>query len=158
MFSLRFKPSLTAALLGAISQTPAVAATGTVTFSGTVTEACTLVIGPSGKLTTTSAMDTLSTKNPSGEPATVDITTTGGVRFSVDGAPTATGPVTDTTPTLWTPSYSMTGTQSVTETTASTLLTGSGARNVKVHLEGRKTGSDTFKNGTYTGTVTVRCE
>ncbi|WP_279478015.1 hypothetical protein [Aureimonas sp. SK2] len=103
-------------------------------------------------------MSTLSSKNPGGAPAKVDVTTTGGVRVSLDAVSSATAPATDTTSTVWTPTYSMSGAQTVAETGLSTLMTGAGTRNVDINLTGTKSGMDTFMGGNYAATVTVRCE
>ncbi|MET0258772.1 MAG: hypothetical protein ABW179_09335 [Methylobacterium sp.] len=140
---------------------PAVAqaASNTVTFTGTVTTTCAIsIVNGTGTLAPNGALSNLSSKNPGGTPAVVDITTTGGVRVSLDAVSTATVPSTDLSSTAWTPTYSMTGAQTIAETGASTLLTGSGTRTMNVQLTGTKAGADTFMGGAYAATVTVRCE
>lgn len=135
------------------------AAVGTVTFSGTVSAACTInVVNGTGTLTPNGALTVMSSKNAGGAPAVVDVTTTGGVRLSVDAVTSATAPATDVSATAWVPTYSMSGAQTVAETGGSTLLTGSGTRALSVHLTGTKATGDSFTGGSYAATVTVRCE
>lgn len=150
---------LTTALASGLLPITGHAATSTVTFTGTVATTCAInVVNGAGTLTANGALSNLSSKNPGGSPAKVDVTTTGGVRVSLDAVSSATAPATDTTSTIWTPTYSMSGAQTVTETSLSTLMTGAGTRNVDIHLTGTKSGVDTFMGGAYAATVTVRCE
>ncbi|WP_244493873.1 hypothetical protein [Aureimonas sp. AU4] len=150
---------LTSALAGGSIPASAQAVTNTVTFNGTVTTNCSIaIVNGTGVMTTSGTLSNLSSKNAGGSPAQVSITTTGGVRVSLDAVTSATTPAADTGPTVWTPVYSMTGTQSVAETGASTLMTGSGTSNMNVHLTGTKPSTDSFRGGNYSATVTVRCE
>ncbi|MBB3938328.1 hypothetical protein [Aureimonas phyllosphaerae] len=145
--------------LGSVLPQDADAGTATVTFTGTVATSCSVnVVNGTGTLTTNGALNNLSSKNPGGSPAKVDITTTGGVRVSLDAVSSATTPASDTTTTAWNPTYSMSGAQTVTETGVSTLMTGAGTRNVDINLTGTKSGGDSFIDGNYAATVTVRCE
>jgi hypothetical protein len=150
---------ITTVLAGGWLPPPAGAATNSVTFTGTVTTTCAInIVNGTGTLTPNGALSNMSSKNPGGVPATVEITTTGGVRVSLDAVSSATVPSADLSSTVWTPTYSMLGAQSVAETGTATLMTGSGTRSMNVHLTGTKAGADTFMGGTYAATVTVRCE
>ncbi|WP_061929583.1 hypothetical protein [Aureimonas sp. AU22] len=150
---------ITTALAGGLLPFDAQSATNTVTFTGNVATTCAVnVVNGTGTLTANGSLSNLSSKNPGGTPAKVDVTTTGGVRVSLDAVSSATAPSTDTSTTIWTPTYSMSGAQVVTETGVSTLMTGAGTRNVDINLTGTKSGIDTFMGGAYAATVTVRCE
>ncbi|WP_062018567.1 hypothetical protein [Aureimonas sp. AU4] len=150
---------LTSALAGGSIPASAQAVTNTVTFNGTVTTNCTIgITNGTGVMTTNGALSNLSSKNPGGSPAKVTITTTGGVRVSLDAVTSATAPAADTGSTTWTPVYSMSGVQTVSETGAATLMTGSGLTNMDIHLTGTKSSTDSFRGGSYAATVTVRCE
>ena len=150
---------ITTALTHGLLPSHAKAASSTVTFTGTVTTTCAInIVNGTGTLTTNSSLSNLSSKNPGGSPAKLDVTTTGGVRVSLDAVSSATVPAADTSSTVWLPTYSMSGAQTVSETAASTLMTGSGTRNVDINLTGTKSGIDTFMGGAYAATVTVRCE
>ncbi|WP_182087078.1 hypothetical protein [Aureimonas sp. ME7] len=157
MRSLKFFWSSVAAASVCIE--PAAAVTNTVTFSGTVNAACTINIkNGTGALTTNGALNTLSSKNVGGSPAEVELVTTGGVRISLDPVSGVTVPAADLTPTTWLPTYELRGVQNVDETGAPTLMTAAGTRTMKVHLAGSKAAADTFSNGPYSATVTLRCE
>ncbi|MBB3951632.1 hypothetical protein [Aureimonas jatrophae] len=150
---------LTTALAGGSFPASAQAVTNTVTFNGTVTTNCTIaVVNGTGVMTTNGTLSNLSSKNAGGSPAKVTVTTTGGVRVSLDAVSAATAPVADTGPTTWTPVYSLSGAQSVAETGSSTLMTGSGTSNMDINLTGTKPSTDSFRGGNYSATVTVRCE
>lgn len=150
---------LTTALAGGYIPASAQAVTNTVTFTGNVTTSCSIaVVNGTGTLTTNGTLSNLSSKNPGGAPAQVSITTTGGVRVSLDAVTAATAPAADTGATTWTPVYSMSGAQSVAETGTSTLMTGSGTSNMNINLTGTKLSTDSFRGGSYAATVTVRCE
>lgn len=149
----------TTILAGGIAPSSADAATGTVTFTGTVTTTCAInIVNGTGTLTANGALNLLSSKNPGGTPAKVDVTTTGGVRVSLDAVSSPSAPATDVSTTVWTPTYSMSGAQVVAETGVSTLMTGAGTRSMDINLTGTKSGTDTFMGGAYAATVTVRCE
>lgn len=151
-------------LLGAfaaslIFSAPALAATGAVTFSGTVTSTCALTVtNGSGTLVPSSNLLTLSSKNSGGAPGTVSVSTTGGVNLSIDPATASVQPAGDLAATVWAPTYSLTGLQTVPDTATTTPLTTSGTGTVTVHLTATKAGGAAFQNGTYGATVTVRCE
>lgn len=135
------------------------AATGVVTFSGTVTTTCTLNVNSTqGVLTPDATLRTLSSRNSGGRPATVDVITTGGVNISIVSASSTSVPPGDSGNITWLPTYLISGTQPVPETTTPTLLVGSGSRTLEVHLQGTKSSTDTLVNGTYAATVTVKCE
>ncbi|MBB3937101.1 hypothetical protein [Aureimonas phyllosphaerae] len=135
------------------------AITNTVTFNGTVTTTCAInVVNGTGVMTTNGTLNNLSSKNAGGSPAQVSITTTGGVRVSLDAVTAATVPAADTGTTTWAPVYSLTGTQTVAETGNATLMTGSGTSSMNIHLTGTKLSTDAFRGGNYSATVTVRCE
>ncbi|MBT1158142.1 hypothetical protein J1C56_21315 [Aminobacter anthyllidis] len=138
---------------------PVLAATGNVTFNGTVAAICTLVVtNGSGTMTASPGLQSLSSHNAGGSPGTVTITTTGNVALSV-GAPTAiTVPPADITPITWSPTYSVAGAHTIAETGASSNLSTPGVDTVTVHLAGTKTGSDIFAAGSYSATVTVTCQ
>lgn len=135
------------------------AATGNVTFNGTVAAICTLVVtNGSGTMTVSPDLQSLSSKNAGGVAGTVTLTTTGGVTLSVDAVASPTVPGTDTTPTTWTPTYSASGIHTIAETGTSTPITSPGVDTVTVHLAGTKSGADRFGAGNYSATVTVRCQ
>lgn len=143
---------------GATIQT-ASAATGNVTFSGTVAAVCTLIVtNGTGTMTVSPDLQSLSSHNAGGAPGVVTITTTGGVTLSVDAVASPTVPGTDTTPTTWSPTYSASGAHTIAETGTSTPLTTPGVDAVTVHLAGTKSGADRFGAGNYSATVTVRCQ
>lgn len=152
---------LTAGLIltaGTTIQT-AFAATGNVTFNGTVAATCTLLVtNGSGTITVSTDLQSLSSHNAGGVAGAVTLTTTGGVTLSVDAVTSPTVPGTDTTPTTWSPTYLATGTHTIAETGTSTALTSPGVDAVVVHLTGTKSGSDRFGAGNYSATVTVRCQ
>lgn len=135
------------------------AATGSVTFNGTVAAVCTMIVNnPAGVMIVSSNLQSLSSKNAGGVAGLIEVTTTGNVALSI-GAPTSiTVPSTDTSPTTWTPTYSVSGAHTVGDTSASTPLTSAGVDTVTVHLAGAKTGSDRFGAGNYSATVTVTCQ
>ncbi|GAA2837081.1 hypothetical protein EDC40_106176 [Aminobacter aminovorans] len=138
---------------------PALAATGNVTFNGTVAAICTLVVtNGSGTMTVSPGLQSLSSHNAGGVAGTITATTTGNVAISI-GAPTAiTVPPADVTPITWAPTYSVAGAHTVAETGASSNLSTPGVDTVTVHLTGTKTGSDIFAAGNYSATVTVTCQ
>ncbi len=103
-------------------------------------------------------LKTLSSKLPSGDAGHVALSTTGGVSVSVDAVSSVSVPGGDTTPTTWTPTYSLSGSHTVAETGLSSPLASPGSSVVTVDLVGTKGGSDTFTQGSYQATVTVRCE
>ena len=152
---------LTAGLIltaGTTIQT-ASAATGNVTFNGTVAAICTLVVtNGSGTMTVSPDLQSLSSKNAGGVAGTVTLTTTGGVTLSVDAVASPTVPGTDTTPTTWSPTYSASGIHTIADTGTSTPITSPGVDTVTVHLSGTKSGADRFGAGNYSATVTVRCQ
>ncbi len=138
---------------------PALAATGAVTFNGTVTSSCAITVtNGSGTMTPDPTLKTLSSHNTGGSAGALTLTTTGNVTVSLDPVSAVSVPAADSTATTWVPSYSMTGAQTVPDTSVATAIAGSGTNTLAVHLTGTKTGTNTFKNGAYAATVTVRCE
>lgn len=109
-------------------------------------------------MTPSSNLATLSSKNPGGVPGAVSITTTGGVNLSIDGATSTVQPPGDGSTTIWTPTYTLSGLGSVTDTSATTPLASAGTGSIAVNLTATKAGSSTFTPGSYGATVTVRCE
>ncbi len=147
---------LAGGLLASASQA---AVTGAVTFSGTVATNCAINVGSGlGTLAPNSTLTSLSSKHSGGQAALVEVTTTGGVRVSLDAVTSPTVPTADAGSITWVPTYSMSGAQTVAETGLPTLMTGSGTRVMNVHLTGTKAATDSFVGGTYSAVVTVRCE
>ncbi len=138
----------------------AYAATGSIMFNGTVGATCALnITSPTGVLVPSGTLQSLSSRLSGGAAGVVTVTTTGGVTLSLEPTPSAvTVPAGDTTSTVWTPSYSVTGAQTIANTTTATPLTAAGTNVVNVDLTGTKTGSNTFVSGAYSATVTVKCE
>ncbi|WP_078707696.1 hypothetical protein [Consotaella salsifontis] len=147
------------AVAASLFSSSALAATGTITFSGTVGAACTLtVVNSSGTMTASSTMQSLSSKNPGGTPGVVTVTTTGGVNLSIDPPAGITAPVGDASTTTWLPTYSVSGASNVAETSTASALSAAGSSTVNVNLTGSKTGAATFAAGAYAATLTLRCE
>ncbi|MCA0277833.1 MAG: hypothetical protein LCH86_17705 [Proteobacteria bacterium] len=143
---------------GASIQT-ASAATGNITFNGTVAAVCTMVVNNSaGVMTVSPSLQSLSSKNAGGVAGVVTITTTGGVSLSVGSATSITVPAHDTAATTWTSTYLATGTHTIAETSAATPITTPGVDTVTVHLTGTKGGTDVFASGNYSATVVVTCQ
>src|SRR5689334_2713199 len=93
---------ISTALAGGLVPFSALAITNTVTFNGTVTTSCAInVVNGTGVMTTNGTLNNLSSKNAGGSPAQVSITTTGGVRVSLDAVTAATAPAADTGATTW---------------------------------------------------------
>ena len=109
-------------------------------------------------MTMSSNLQTISSHNAGGLPGLITLTTTGGVSVAVDPVTVSSQPAADPAPTVWVPSYSVTGTHPVAETSATSPLATAGVGLVAVHLTGTKSGSGNFVTGTYAATVTVRCE
>ena len=138
---------------------PASAAMGNVSFSGNVTATCTLTVtNASGAMTMSSNLQNISSRNAGGIPGQVTVTTTGGVTVSVDPVTVASQPAADVAPTTWTPTYSVSGSHVVAETSASSPLAAAGTGMINVNLTGTKSGLGNFVTGSYAATVTVRCE
>lgn len=135
------------------------AATGAVTFTGSVTSVCTLTVtNASGTLVPSSNLLNLSSRNAGGVAGAVSLSTTGGVTLTVDPATSPQQPASDLAATVWAPSYSLSGLQTVTDTNALTTITNPGTGSVAVNLTATKAGGGAFHTGTYGATVTVRCE
>lgn len=141
-----------------LSSASAFAATGPVTFTGTVTATCTLLVNSNGTMSPSPDLRTVSSKHSGAIGASIGLTSTGNVTLKVDPVSTATIPAADTTPTTWKPSYSLAGVQNIANTENATLITVPGTGIVTVHLEGTKGVSDSFVPGVYSAVVTVRCE
>jgi hypothetical protein len=141
-----------------LSASPALSATGNVIFNGSIAATCTLVVNSNGTMTVGTNLQSLSSHNAGGSAGSVALVTTGGVVLSVDPVTTTTVPVADTTAITWTPTYLSTGVHNIAETGSASSLTLPGTSVVSVHLAGAKGGSDTFAEGSYQATVTVRCE
>lgn len=135
------------------------AATGSVTFTGSITSVCSLTVqNGAGTLAPSSTLTTLSSKNSGGVGGVVNLNTTGNVTLTVDPATSPIQPSTDGASTIWTPSYSLSGVMSVADTTALTSIANPGTGAVTVNLTATKAGGAAFHTGTYGATVTVRCE
>lgn len=132
--------------------------TKAVTFDATVAAVCTLAVNSNGTMVASADLGTLSSKLAGGSPASLTLSTTGGVDLSVDPVTAVTVPAGDVTATTWTPTYSASGAHTVAETGATTALAAPGTSTVSVNLVGAKSGSDRFAAGSYQATVTVRCE
>lgn len=129
-----------------------------VTFDGQVDAVCTLSVNSSGTMVATADLQTLSSKIAGGSPASLTLSTTGGVNLSVDPVTVVSVPAGDLTATTWTPTYSSSGAHTIAETGSATTLTDPGTSTISVDLVGTKSGSDRFAAGNYQATVTVRCE
>lgn len=135
------------------------AATGSVTFTGSVTSVCALTVTQgSGTLAPSSNLTNLSSKNNGGIAGIVSLNTTGNVTLAVDPATSPIQPATDLATTIWAPSYSLAGIQSVADTNLLTNIANPGTGAITVHLTATKAGGTAFHTGTYGATVTVRCE
>lgn len=145
-------------LIIAYSGTSVLAATGPVTFTGTVTATCTLLVNSNGTMTPSADLRTVSSKHSGAVGASVGLTSTGNVTLKVDPVASAIIPAGDITPTTWKPSYSLAGVQNIANTENATPITVPGSGVVTVHLEGTKGVSDSFVPGLYSAVVTVRCE
>jgi hypothetical protein len=138
---------------------PSHAATGSVNFTGTVTSVCALQVqNASGTLAPSSNLLNLSSKNPGGVAGLVTLSTTGGVTLAVDPATSPIQPATDPASTIWAPSYSLSGVQTVADTNVLTNILSPGTGSVTVNLTATKAGGGSFHTGLYGATVTVRCE
>jgi len=151
-------PARLSCLLAALLVPVAPARAANVIFDATVAATCTLTVTGNGVMVADAALQSLSSKLPGGSAGTLSLSTTGGVEIGVDPVSGVTRPGSDTTPTTWTPSYSVSGSHTVAETSAGTPLAGPGLSTVTVHLVGTKSGAHSFTTGTYQATVTVRCE
>jgi hypothetical protein len=132
--------------------------TKAVIFDATVAAACTLAVNSNGTMVASADLGTLSSKLAGGSPASLTLSTTGGVDLSVDPVTAVTVPAADVTATTWTPTYSVAGAHTVAESGATTALAAPGTSTVSVNLVGTKGGSDRFAAGSYQAMVTVRCE
>lgn len=133
------------------------AESGNVLFNAQVQSTCTLQVTSNGTMTVSPDLKSMTSKNADASPGTVDISTTGGVHFSVDPTVSATVPVGDSA-TTWLPQYSMTGAHTVALTSSTSTLADPGASTATVHLTGTKSANDRFMQGAYQATVVVTCE
>ncbi|KQT53100.1 hypothetical protein ASG43_19125 [Aureimonas sp. Leaf454] len=135
------------------------AAVGTINFTGNVAATCSLsVTNGSAIMTPSSNLQTLSSKNGGGTAGTVAVTTTGGVVLGVDAASSLIQPTGDVTATTWTPSYSLSGVSTVSDTSLPSTISSPGTGTINVNLTGTKSGINSFVTGSYSAVVTVRCE
>ncbi|KQT64171.1 MULTISPECIES: hypothetical protein [unclassified Aureimonas] len=135
------------------------AAIGSVTFTGSVTSVCSLSVqNGAGTLAPSSNLSNLSSKNSGGVAGIVNLNTTGNVTLTVDPATSPIQPPTDVATTLWAPSYSLAGVQTVADTNGLTSIANPGTGAITVNLTATKAGGTAFHTGTYGATVTVRCE
>src|SRR5690606_16174623 len=145
-------------VLASLSAWPAAADTIGLLFDATVDAGCTHSVNSNGTMVASSDLQTLSSKLAGGSPASLTLSTTGGVDLSLDPVTAVTAPAGTVTTTTWTPTYSTSGAHTIAETGGTTSLTSPGTSTVSVDLVGAKSGSDRFAAGNYQATVTVRCE
>lgn len=131
----------------------------TINFSGTVDSTCNVVVSsPSGTLRTSPSLRQITSREFGGTPGQVEIATTGGISIAVDAPVIGNIPSSDTTFTEWRSSYRSATIAGGSEQDASVNVADAGTYDVDVHLTGTKAAPDTFHAGTYSATVTVRCE
>lgn len=145
-------------LLGLPIAGTAAAETRDVLFSANVAAVCTLTVNSNGTMVAAADLQTLSSKLVGGSPASLTLSTTGGVDLSLDPVTVVTVPAGDVSATSWTPTYSATGAHAIAEKAGATALAAPGTSTLSIHLVGAKGGSDRFSAGNYEATVTVRCE
>jgi len=153
------KPLLATFLLAAVS-TPAAAVTGTVTFSGVVTETCTINVDSPGTLVANTDLTTLSTNEAGGTAGVATIQTTGS-SFSVSAAAPAvftSAPAGGDENVTFATLYSATGATNLADVVGDTpSALAQGTTTLSVDLTATKS-SGSFPAGNYTADVVVTCE
>lgn len=147
------------AAVAAIAPGQAFAVTGTVPFSGSVTDTCVITVGSPGTIMPNTAYNVLSSKEAGGAAGTATILATGNAYSVSANAPTSWSVSPGSTPaTTFAAEYDLSGANTASNVSGSTLTALShGSTNVSIDLTATLA-SGTYESGSYATTVVLLCE